>query len=109
MLALCVGVDYWYFTAADAGLLWEEREPALFVYCSDLEDRGFSLWPSVFRRISGYRIAKRRSARVDGRSCCKASTASGPFEGPSSQHALSRRTLPKTRALWRKRDYAFGC
>ena len=37
MLALCVGVDYWYFTAADAGLLWEEREPALFVYCSDLE------------------------------------------------------------------------
>ena len=36
MLALCIGVPCWFFVAAArAGLLWEEREPALFVYFSD--------------------------------------------------------------------------
>lgn len=32
MLAQCFGDPCWYFAAARAGLLWEEREPALFVY-----------------------------------------------------------------------------
>ena len=35
MLALCIGVPCWFFATAHAGLLWEEREPALFVYFSD--------------------------------------------------------------------------
>lgn len=36
MLALCVGAPCWFFAAARAGLLWEERGPALLVYFSDL-------------------------------------------------------------------------
>lgn len=36
MLALCIGAPCCFFAAAaHAGLLWEEREPALFVYFSD--------------------------------------------------------------------------
>jgi hypothetical protein len=45
MLALCVGVPCGFFAAARAGLLWEEREPALFVTASNLPARFVILLP----------------------------------------------------------------
>ena len=40
-----------FFAAARAGLLWEEREPALFVYFSDQSTCLLIRLPSMFRRI----------------------------------------------------------
>ncbi len=40
LFALALPVDA--FAAAHAGLLWEEREPARFVYASDLKARPYS-------------------------------------------------------------------
>lgn len=51
MLALCVGVPCRFFAAARAGLLWEEREPALFVSSSGETARDVNRLPSVFRHI----------------------------------------------------------
>ena len=82
-LALPVGL----FAAARVGLLWEEREPTLFVYFLDLLIRFLIRPPSMFWRIVVYRNDGCRFRRAGGHSSSRESTTFGPFEGLLTQNS----------------------